>query len=411
MGLTHRASGWPSSCDGSECVPGPRVATAATDSKRGARHGGPMLRAVATALSQEALVVKHHFGEVGRESNKAMAYSDSERLGERCGPLWPIVRKLSPPPVNRASIREADRRAWSGPVRAALFTTLAGLSGCSAVQLAYDNFDRWLASKADHYLELTPEQSERARDLAIEAMEIHRSKELPRWAHAARDLRATLEDGLTPEEAVCLRYSLLDLYRRSVAVLADYASAVLSDASPGQILALESGLDADDERFHKRFVGHDADHMKSYRVERVHRWMERWVGKLLDHQSVWLAHRVRAYPSMAKEWARYHSRQRTDLVRRLRGGASRAELRGFLIEWWTGEASKDPSFARAAERSWSAILEIALGLDGMLMSVQRNEVLDRLDSVDDDLRALLDEETTPPDVGRCAARQRQAPLE
>jgi len=297
-----------------------------------------------------------------------------------------------------------DRLRILGRVRPALAVGLiALLAACSATRLAYENSDLWLALKADSYLDLDGEETDRSRDLAKQTLERHRQEELPRWMAGARDLAAALDDGLSADEAACLEDEMLDLLNGSVAILSDYASAVLFDLDAEQISALKAAVAEDDERFRERFVQNDPEERMRGRVERVTGWIEYWTGELLVSQRLWLETAIRDYPSMSEAWADYHSTQRRRLLRNVEDRLSQEEMRAFLYRWWSGTADQSPAFLAAIDRSRAAMQSFAVEFDALLTSYQRRRVQSRLRGVADDLESLLGEESTAAPERRCAA--------
>jgi len=284
-----------------------------------------------------------------------------------------------------------------------LIASIAMLAACSATRLAYDNSDLWLTFKTNSYLDLNGEQSGRTRILASQALERHRREELVRWMTGARDLASAADDGLSQSEVACTQRELLDLFNKSVAILAEYASQVLVDLDDAQVAALSEAVADDDRRFRERYVQADPRERMNDRVERVTGWIEYWTGDLLDAQKVWLSRAIRSYPSMSDLWADYHSRQRHELLLKVEGPVSPEEMRVFLESWWSGTADQSAPFLAAVERSRAALQELAIDFDATLTSYQRKRVQRRLRGIADDLESLLSDDTPIPPGPGCAA--------
>ncbi len=100
--------------------------------------------------------------------------------------------------------------SWS-PMLAALI-----LIGCSTIKFAYSNVDWLLLSKADHYLDLTDAQRERAEQLLTARMEVHRREELPIYVATLKEIRVMLANNLSPAELEIITEQIPALYRRTM---------------------------------------------------------------------------------------------------------------------------------------------------------------------------------------------------
>jgi len=290
----------------------------------------------------------------------------------------------------RTSMREPrnNKARWIAALVALLLT------GCSAIQLAYNNVDWLLIDRADYYLDLTSEQKRHAEQLVSARMEVHRREELPAYVDTLVEIRTMLSDNLTAAEVEVIKQRIPALYRRTMRDTIPGIVSLLVEVDDAQIDHLAARFDERNREFSENFMQASLKARLDARVERSRRMIEFFIGELRPDQLALVRARRNAMPLTADGWLAYHKVRQQVLVELLVERASRQELEAFLIAWWVELAGQPPDLERRMDRTqreWSSMM---LELDKTLDANQRAELLETLDTFIVELGALVPDEQT-----------------
>lgn len=265
--------------------------------------------------------------------------------------------------------------------------------GCSTIQFAYNNVDWVLLSRTDHYLNLTDNQKERAREVVAARMRLHRREELPVYIDTLREIRVMLADNLSPAELEIIKSTIPAVYKRTMRNTIPGVVTLLTQIDDAQIDHLESRIEERNREFTDNFLQKSTGVRVDRRVKRSTAMVEYFIGELRPEQTALIAHHRNAMPLTAGDWLAYHQRRQQELLAMLRRQASAAELEGYLIDWWVELADQPPVLRRKMAINTDAWTQMLLDLDATVDREQRQMLLDKLDHFIEEFEKLLPEQT------------------
>ena len=264
--------------------------------------------------------------------------------------------------------------------------------GCSTIQFAYNNVDWVLLNRTDHYLNLTDNQKERAREVVAARMRLHRREELPIYIDTLREIRVMLADNLSPAELEIIKTTIPAVYKRTMRNTIPGVVTLLTQIDDAQIDHLESRIEERNREFTDNFLQKSTGVRLDRRVKRSTAMVEYFIGELRPEQTALIAHHRNAMPLTAGDWLAYHQRRQQELLAMLRRQASAAELEGYLIDWWVELADQPPMLRRKMAINTDAWTQMLLDLDATVDREQRQMLLDKLDHFIEEFEKLLPEQ-------------------
>lgn len=269
--------------------------------------------------------------------------------------------------------------------RALLAALALLLSGCSAVEFAYNNAGAWVEWKADDYLELRDDQREELGTRVAAFFRWNRREALPEYARLADEAAARLERGASREDMVWG----YDAVREQASVALGRAGDTLGDfldrLEPAQIAHFERKLEEDNRRYARRFLEGTAAERRGQRLERLRHTLEDWLGELSDSQLDRIRRFNDAAPLTAALRGRERRRQQQELLALLRSRKSG----GALGEWWAHwDRGREPEFARVNREYVADLLTMLADLERTLSERQRTHAVTRLREYARDFRDL-----------------------
>lgn len=274
----------------------------------------------------------------------------------------------------------------------AIATSLATslLTACSMPRLAYQQTDWLLLRELDNYLDLRDEQQEHLARVIETQLARHRVEQLPAIAQALEEASARAQRGMDEED---VRWSLLrgrELLASSAALLIPSAASTLADLDVGQRKHLAAYLDEQINEYAERYsteLSNDERWQRS--TERTVRRIERWTGTLSEKQ-VALVHDVsRSMPDVVADWISYTQSRRSELLALLDSGAKAAVFEDLLRKRWLLHNAMPVQLARIRAQRIEARIAMIARIDRSLDSVQREHLVNRLQDLARDVRALL----------------------
>jgi hypothetical protein len=260
-------------------------------------------------------------------------------------------------------------------LRALLLAAASLLSGCSALELAYDNADVWLSWRASHYLDLDDAQAREYDKRVASFLAWHRKEALPEYARLAEEAAARLARGAARDDMVwgydAVRAQAREGMRRAGAEMGDF----LDRLTPAQVDHLERRLADDNRRYARLWLAGTPQEQRRRRLERLLHGLEDWLGELSDAQR----ERVRSFNDVAPYNAAQRDRERrrlqAELLAMLRARASAGALADWAAHW---DRHREPGFARANRELTGELLTMLADLERTLSERQRAHVVERL---------------------------------
>lgn len=266
------------------------------------------------------------------------------------------------------------------------------LGGCSAVQLAYNNADWWLARQFDRYFDLSAAQRTAVRDHLRGRMEQHRYHELADVVALLDGWHRALAQGLDAPTVERLMQQLDEVLAITVERSIPLLAAVMVDLDESQQAHLAQRLERLDRDYQRRHRLDDTELRRSAaREERLVERVEHWTGRLSGSQRALLSAHLADWPDLTRDWLDYRRHKQRELLMLLRTRPSSEAVSAFLRDGF--ELADQPAELRTGNVLMRARLrEFLVALDETLTSSQRLRVMSRLDGYRTALAGLVPEE-------------------
>jgi hypothetical protein len=278
------------------------------------------------------------------------------------------------------------------PAAAAAALCVLLLAACSFPRLVYNQADWLLLREMDSYLDLRDEQREQAAAVLALHLEQHRREQLPEFARTFREAALRVRRRLDEQDAQWFMDRGVALLEASGRDLLSPLARTLTDLDAEQRARLRERLQERNGDFRDR---HALDRPWDERLDRaVVRTVDRiefWTGPLSEEQVALVRDLRAAMPDTAPRWLAYTRAQQERLLAMLDAGAQAAQVERFLDDWWLRQADMPP--ALEAMRGWhlDSLLGMMVRISASLDSVQREHLVDRLESFAEDATSLATE--------------------
>jgi len=154
------------------------------------------------------------------------------------------------------------------------------LAGCSANRLLYNRADTFIRWAADDYVALTRDQQAAFDSRLDEFLSWHRSEELPHYRDFIVNALATLEEGVTLEEAVLISEEIDLAADRFQARFIELLLATGEDLSHEQIHAFLGALDESQAKYAKERLVRDEETYYADSAKTMTDLVKRLMGRL-----------------------------------------------------------------------------------------------------------------------------------
>jgi hypothetical protein len=272
---------------------------------------------------------------------------------------------------------------WGARLLCALFIVL---SGCTAVQIAYNNADSLLHWRARQYFGFENGQKDEFERRVQHFLAWHRKTELPRYARLADDLANRLSRGVSQADLVW-GYDAFQAYlRQSLRAGTDEIAGLLDGLAPEQIERFQERLEKENREFSKEYgLGETPGERREIRVKRNIKRMEEWFGPLGDPQVERIALYSRRAPLDDELRLRDRKRMQAELVAMLKKKEARRKLVAWAVAW---EQNRDPAYDAMRKENLQEFYAMLLDLDKTLSAEQRGMAVRRLRGFAGDFNSL-----------------------
>lgn len=253
---------------------------------------------------------------------------------------------------------------------------LVALSGCSALQLGYNNADTLIHWRGAKYFGFEDEQKADFERRVQKFLAWHRKNELPRYAHLAQDLADRLARGVSLADLVWGYDSFQRHLRQSMVAGSGEISELLDALSPAQIERFRERLEKENSDFAKEYGLRDApEERRARRVKRNVERMEDWFGPLTDAQ----LERVALYSKRAPLEDELRVRDRRRMQHEVVSIVKAKEAKKRLVQWAAAwDQNREPAFEAARKANLQEYYAMLLDLDKTLSPEQRARAVKRL---------------------------------
>lgn len=273
-----------------------------------------------------------------------------------------------------------------------LFVAALFLGGCSAVQLAYNNADWWLARQFNQYFDLNGSQRTAVRDHLRVRMEQHRQHELEDVVTLLDGWYGAIEQGLDQATVERLMDEFGTVLETTLARSVPLVAAVMAELDDAQRRHFEQRLERVTRDYRRRHRLDEPEQRRATaREERLIERIEDWTGRLSGGQRGDLSAHLASWPDLTETWLEYRQRKQHELVALLQTRPSPEAVSAFLRDWLN--LTDQPAELRTGNALMRARLgDFLVALDDTLSSGQRRQVLSRIDGYRSALAALVPED-------------------
>lgn len=290
-----------------------------------------------------------------------------------------------------AIIRATLAALRTGAMLAALLATLLALGGCTALRLSYNNAGTLAYWWLDGFADFDSAQSQRVRTDLADLARWHRQDELPLVAELLQGAQALAQQ--QPEATqICALYQRSVLRMQALAQRALPGAAALAPTlQASQLSHLAAKYEKNNHKWREEWLSTDTDSL-ARRTQKIRERLEDFYGPLTPAQVRQLQLRMEA--SGLDEALHYREllrRQQETLrtLERLRGtspSTAQAALSQLMNEYFQ---SSDPAYRAYRDRSVAQTCEAMAQLHASATPQQRKNLLRKLQSYLQDVRALM----------------------
>lgn len=280
--------------------------------------------------------------------------------------------------MNRTNLR------WF--LRLLMLVSIAWLSGCSTIRLAYDNADIWIRWRADHYLDPRGEQRVALNARVAELLSWHRQDTLPRYASYLEEAARRLADGLTRQDLVWAYETARTHLRQDVLAAGAKAGDMLRALDADQIAHLERRFAEDNQKFAREYISGSEEKRREKRAERNAERIEDWYGRLTDEQTERVRRHSDEQPLIDELRDRERKRLQTEFLSLARQRKGPDDLAALLLQLIPGGG--DPKYVAATQVYLDSYMELLVDVSRMATVRQRQRAVARLQGYARDLTQL-----------------------
>ncbi len=255
---------------------------------------------------------------------------------------------------------------------------LAWLSGCSIVNLAYDNATSLIADRLEDAFALTEEQSAGLQPRLDQLLAWHRSEELPRYRDLLDEAATRAVDGISAAEIIWLSESVRLEWHRLLERTIDCCGDLAVTLTREQIAHFaryhrEASEDFDD------YLRMSLQQREIYREDQQLERLEKWFGDLDYSVERRIRARLQSVPDIWEPWLRFREARQREVLRVLTevadGEQLQRELKYVLLSPDSAHAREFEPPRREYWRRYAAAIE---DISSWLSPGQHRHAVERL---------------------------------
>ena len=268
-----------------------------------------------------------------------------------------------------------------------LFVALISLTGCSANRLLYNQADTFIRWAADDYVDLTREQQVVFDQRLDDFLVWHRNEELPRYREFIITSLATLDGGVTLDEAVVISEDIDLAADRFQAQFVELLLATAEDLSNEQIQDFLAELDRNQAEYAEERLVRDKETYYEDSAKTMTDLVKRLMGRLSREQRAEIDERSKQLMRIDGLWhddrARWGSALRVILEAKAPGWQS--EIRRLAA---SRSEARIPAYVAGIEHNGDVILSLLVDTINSRTERQDRRMRQFLEGLIDDIDAL-----------------------
>ena len=268
-----------------------------------------------------------------------------------------------------------------------LFVALISLTGCSANRLLYNQADTFIRWAADDYVDLTREQQVVFDQRLDDFLVWHRNEELPRYREFILTSLATLDGGVTLDEAVVISEDIDLAADRFQEQFVELLLATAEDLSDEQIQDFLAELDRNQAEYAEERLVRDKETYYEDSAKTMTDLVKRLMGRLSREQRAEIDERSKQLMRIDGLWhddrARWGSALRVILEAKAPGWQS--EIRRLAA---SRSEARIPAYVAGIEHNGDVILSLLVDTINSRTERQDRRMRQFLEGLIDDIDAL-----------------------
>jgi hypothetical protein len=285
------------------------------------------------------------------------------------------------------NIRGLCRRALAAVL------VVTALSGCSAIQFAYNNVQTAARFMVSDYVDFDSAQVDEFKARFTQFHEWHRGNELPVYAALLTEAGGRIQRGLTEADVRWAITSTRDRYHLVAARAIEEAVPMLLAMTPAQIQQIEKGIAEKNAKFERENINADPRKVLKRRIGQMQDNFSEWLGHLTDAQEALIRDFVTAHSDLTA--LRYADRRRwqREAVAVLRTHAGNKgdgeQLTAALTDLIARpEKGRQPAIRQALAHYDDELVALVIAIERTLSAEQRARAVKRMQVYADDFTAL-----------------------
>jgi len=280
----------------------------------------------------------------------------------------------------------------------AVLTVLVLLTGCSAIQFAYNNVQTAARFMVSDYVDFDSAQGDEFKARFTQFHDWHRGRELPVYASLLAEASGRIQRGLVEDDVRWAITTTRDRYHLLAVRAIEEAVPMLIAMKPAQAQEIEKGMSEKNAKFEKDNINADPRKVLKRRIGQMEGYFEDWLGNLTSAQEELIGNFVRAHSDLVA--LRYADRRRwqREAIIALRAHAGYkgeaaqravAQLTTLMTDLIVHpEKGRQPAIRQALAHYDDELVALVVAIDRTMSAEQRARAVKRMQAYADDFTAL-----------------------
>ena len=279
-------------------------------------------------------------------------------------------------------------------MRALPVLALAALSGCSTIQLVYNQSDDLLYWWMDAYVDFQDNQKQFTRDTLTNLQRWHRQQQLPEYVALLKRLQTMAPNDITPAQVCAVTEDMKNSFASVLRFIEPEATRLGVQLTPEQLRNMRKRYDKTNKDWREDWLEGSAEKRLKYRTKQALNRLEDFYGRLDAPQrevlNQWLSESVFDAATSYAERERRQADSLQTLQRMAQTGEASATTQALLHGWIERSFNSPIERHRAyGQALWQENCEGFAKLHNSTTPAQRQRLLESLRGYENDFRALM----------------------
>jgi len=271
---------------------------------------------------------------------------------------------------------------------------LTALSGCSTIQLVYNQSDDLLYWWMDAYVDFQDNQKQFTRDTLTNLQRWHRQQQLPEYVALLKRLQTMAPNDITPAQVCAVTEDMKSSFANVLRFIEPEATRLGVQLTPEQLRNMRKRYDKTNKDWREDWLEGSAEKRLKYRTKQALNRLEDFYGRLDAPQrevlNQWLSESVFDAATSYAERERRQADSLQTLQRMAQAGEASAATQALLHGWIERSFNSPIERHRAyGQALWQENCEGFAKLHNSTTPAQRQRLLESLRGYENDFRALM----------------------